>query len=741
MKTQETPDPKLDAHANIIELNVDNLTNDITNHVNINSTDTDHNKPTAEVPRKGSTNSFLAQVIGENVEKSVGKQVGSKNSSNNNTFVNILRRFTNRRNSTFVVTNEKQSSLTDTRLSIGDDSSRGNRRLSNQELARNDRRKKSAADGGGVQVVRFSKIEDCKSVLDDNNNNDVNVKDIEAAAVGEINKGDLVNGGLVVEQNGNENGTGVKKKMSDDDDDTRPINPRDPADDTPLPEVRTQGPNIINWWTWIAYSQGHVYNDLCASMWFTYLMPYLQKCVGLVPEYAGLLMLIGQVADAIATPIIGLFSDRGSTAWYCSLGRRKTWHILGTLLVTLSFPFIFSPMLMHITSALSQVLYYTPFICLFQFGWAAVQIAHLSLVPDLTPNEHERTSLLSVRYAFTVISNLLVYVVMYIAVESGEKHGSDNIGPQDKPKFQVKHGSDNIGPQDKPKFQYISYFVVGLGYLSTIIFYAGVSEIRNRQLQLDMRNSSSTQAYEAKKRTPRELLSMPTLYTVAVLYMTARMFFNTLQMFIVFYVQDTQQLSKVNIAVVPMVILISGFATSFVIKPMNVHWGRKVAHVIGLLLGILVSIIVFAGTDLIAGFKIYQVYIEAVLFGISSTIIQVTSFGMAADFVGDDVSNGAFIYGLLSFSDKMANGLVGYLIQKFNNNQGWYYRLALSYGCGLPCVAGLLALCFLPPIPQRRILNTQEEGHSVLTNNCDTSEDELEHSSEIRTQASDLTQD
>ncbi|KAL1448875.1 hypothetical protein WDU94_000128, partial [Cyamophila willieti] len=198
-----------------------------------------------------------------------------------------------------------------------------------------------------------------------------------------------------------------------------------------------------------------------------------------------------QIADAVATPIIGLYSDRGSAAWYCALGRRKTWHILGTLMVTLSFPFIFSPILfLHTASSAAHVLYYIPFICLFQFGWAGVQIAHLSLVPDLTPNEHERTSLLSVRYAFTVISNLLVYIIMWIAVGTGGEHS----------------GSDNLGPDDSTKFQYISYIVMALGYVSTIIFYAGVSEIRNRQLQLDLRNSSSTQMYEAKKRTPRELL-------------------------------------------------------------------------------------------------------------------------------------------------------------------------------------------------------------------------------------------
>ena len=42
---------------------------------------------------------------------------------------------------------------------------------------------------------------------------------------------------------------------------------------------------------------------------------------------SGFLMMIGQVADAVATPLIGLQSDGGRGL--CGYGRRKTWHALG----------------------------------------------------------------------------------------------------------------------------------------------------------------------------------------------------------------------------------------------------------------------------------------------------------------------------------------------------------------------------------------------------------------------------
>lgn len=43
--------------------------------------------------------------------------------------------------------------------------------------------------------------------------------------------------------------------------------------------------------------------------------------------------------------------------------------------------------------------YYSIFIILFQFGWASVQVAHLSLITDLTEISSERVELNAFRWA------------------------------------------------------------------------------------------------------------------------------------------------------------------------------------------------------------------------------------------------------------------------------------------------------------------------------------------------------
>jgi Na+/melibiose symporter-like transporter len=41
------------------------------------------------------------------------------------------------------------------------------------------------------------------------------------------------------------------------------------------------------------YGVGHFYNDLCACMWFTYLLVFFKNVLHMSAARAGLLMLIG----------------------------------------------------------------------------------------------------------------------------------------------------------------------------------------------------------------------------------------------------------------------------------------------------------------------------------------------------------------------------------------------------------------------------------------------------------------
>ena len=82
-------------------------------------------------------------------------------------------------------------------------------------------------------------------------------------------------------------------------------------------------------------------------------------------------------------------------------------HFSGTLCILASFPFIFMPCVGCSTSSQwAQVIYFAGFIVIFQFGWAAVQVSHLSLIPVLAHDERSRTELTALRYFYYLLCNL-----------------------------------------------------------------------------------------------------------------------------------------------------------------------------------------------------------------------------------------------------------------------------------------------------------------------------------------------
>ena len=143
-----------------------------------------------------------------------------------------------------------------------------------------------------------------------------------------------------------------------------------------------------------AYGVGHVMNDLAASMWFTYFIVFYHYVLQISNAYAGLLVLIGQVADALTTPVVGYFCDHTNNGY----GGRKTFHLIGTVMVALSLFFFWHRCIYCDQQPVPyQILYFSCFIIVFQSGWATVQVSHLALIPELTPDKNERVGLNSIR--------------------------------------------------------------------------------------------------------------------------------------------------------------------------------------------------------------------------------------------------------------------------------------------------------------------------------------------------------
>ncbi|XP_017765977.1 PREDICTED: major facilitator superfamily domain-containing protein 12-like [Eufriesea mexicana] len=418
----------------------------------------------------------------------------------------------------------------------------------------------------------------------------------------------------------------------------------------------------------LSYGIGHVLNDICASMWFTYLLVFFHLVLGFNSISAGIILLIGQIADAFATPFVGFHSDKNDDFWLCRYGRRKMWHLIGTLCVLFAFPFIFSHCVGCETAhEWAQLIYYAAFVIIFQFGWAAIQISHLSLIPELTPVEHERTELVAIRYSFSVLSNVFVYCITWAVLHIAN----------------TKDFNSQIGPDDAKKFQTVVFIGIGLGTITSILFHIFVKE--------KFTNNSNGSLY-INSRTVSLLLKDIQLYQVACIYMPTRLFVNFSQIYVPLYLHESLNMAATSLAIIPLIMYLGSFIMSLIIERLNTKLGRKISYCFGVVLGVCACIWIRFGNDLT--YVKYQIYPVSLILGSAGSIMLVTSLGIIADFIGQNIDNSAITYGIMSFTDKLCNGLTVMLIQYLSS---WihyknYYRDVLVYICAISAIFSLLMI-------------------------------------------------
>ena len=144
------------------------------------------------------------------------------------------------------------------------------------------------------------------------------------------------------------------------------------------------------------YGIGQILNDLCVNSWYSYALLYWTKIVRLSDANAGLLLLIGQFANASSALIVGYLSDCTNIRWY---GRRKLWHLIGCIGVVLGFPFILNLCFTcnETTTETSRMFYYATFVIILQFGWAATDNSHLALIPEIAKRTSDVVHLNAIR--------------------------------------------------------------------------------------------------------------------------------------------------------------------------------------------------------------------------------------------------------------------------------------------------------------------------------------------------------
>jgi Na+/melibiose symporter-like transporter len=96
------------------------------------------------------------------------------------------------------------------------------------------------------------------------------------------------------------------------------------------------------------------------------------------------------------------------------------------------------------------------------------------------------------------------------------------------------------------------------------------------------------------------------------------------------------------------------------------------------------------------------IYVFSAILGVGNSIIMVTSVCLEGDLIGSNIESGAFVYGAMSFTDKISNGIAILLIQnereKLQNAPAEDAEFLRQVYCILPsitAVVGLLTVMYM----------------------------------------------
>lgn len=158
----------------------------------------------------------------------------------------------------------------------------------------------------------------------------------------------------------------------------------------------------------LAYGIGLAAEGVKNSAFNTFLLFYYQQLVGLDPALCGLALFVALCVDAVLDPLIGAWSD----GLRSPLGRRHPFMYASIVPLCLSFWFAFRPPLDM--SEFGKFAWLLVFAVGTRVSMALFLIPHLSLVPELTHDFGERTSLSSLRTVFAWIFGLLNGLLGYM---------------------------------------------------------------------------------------------------------------------------------------------------------------------------------------------------------------------------------------------------------------------------------------------------------------------------------------
>ncbi len=134
---------------------------------------------------------------------------------------------------------------------------------------------------------------------------------------------------------------------------------------------------------------------------------FLIRVIGMDPITVGVVIMVSLVVDAVLDPAIGRFSDTFRSPW----GRRHPFMYASALPIAVAIILLWRPPHALVGGALAA--YTLSMLVVLRLCTSLYQVPSDALSPELAPDYHERTSLISFRWFFAVVGAVLANFVLF----------------------------------------------------------------------------------------------------------------------------------------------------------------------------------------------------------------------------------------------------------------------------------------------------------------------------------------
>jgi GPH family glycoside/pentoside/hexuronide:cation symporter len=173
----------------------------------------------------------------------------------------------------------------------------------------------------------------------------------------------------------------------------------------------------LSFWTKLVYGTGDWSGSSYGTLRQIFYAIFLTDVVGLEPRLASVAALLGIIWDAVNDPLVGILTDRVRTRW----GRRRPFLLIFAIPFGLSFMLLWWAPPWHNQIALAATVSLA--FMLSDTFETLCGVPFSALLPELTPDYDERTTLTSFRIFFNLLASLATAVAAPMIVDAALSAG------------------------------------------------------------------------------------------------------------------------------------------------------------------------------------------------------------------------------------------------------------------------------------------------------------------------------